>query len=347
MSHRLFLLVLVLGFLLVPNSVKSVGFAQEATAATELTQPTATRTYRIGTCPWIAWAPINIAEQKGMWKKRGLDVRVITQLGEDTGALEQKRVDLAIDMIGNFIGIHQKGIEITILAELDWSNGGDKIISHDKKTPIKKGDTIGVYHHDPAVIMLLANFLKDHQLTLNDVKIVEYHPEALNSHFIARSVSTIVSYEPYSLQAEQSGGTVVATSATYPGCMPEGIGGRSEVVANIPKRDLQLIFAGWLEAVEWSQDPKNWDEYCAIVNKYTFAEPTPFSSEAIQDMLKNVTIHSRKTLLERNATGGGLSQLIDQTRHVLHGANLLTKEFSAATLVNTSILQSVLLETPK
>jgi NitT/TauT family transport system substrate-binding protein len=333
MGNRLFLPPFLLAFVLSSVVLSNVGFAAETT-----------RSYKIGTCPWIAWAPMNIAEQKGMWKKRGLDVRIVNQLGEDTGALEQKRVDLAIDMIGNFIGIQQKGIDVTILAELDWSNGGDKIISHDKKKPIKKGDTIGVYHHDPAVIMLLANFLKEHQLTLNDVKVVEYDPEVLNGHFIARSVSTIVSYEPYSLQAEQSGGAVVATSATYPGCMPEGLGGRSEVVAKIPKRDLQLIIAGWLEAVDWSQDPKNWDEYCDIVNKYTFAEPTPFTSDAIKNMLKNVSIHSRKTLLERNATGGGLCQLIDQTRDVLHNAGMLTREFSSATICDTSILQSVLLE---
>ena len=152
------------------------------------------RTYKIGTCPWIAWAPINIAEVKVMWKKRGLDVEVVNQLGEDTGAIEQKRVDLAIDMIGNFIGIQQKGIDVTVLGELDWSNGGDKIISRNKLTPTKAGDTIGVYHNDPAVTMLLVKYLQSHKLTLNDVKVVEYDPEALNGHFILGAVSTIISY---------------------------------------------------------------------------------------------------------------------------------------------------------
>lgn len=301
-----------------------------------------TRTYKIGMCPWIAWAPINVADAKGLWKKRGITVEVVNQLGEDTSAIEQKRVDLAIDMIGNFIGMQQKGIEMTILGELDWSNGGDKVILRDKAQPTKAGDTVGVYHNDPAVLMLLARYLETRKLTLSDVKVVEYDPDALTGHFITGSFSTILSYEPYSLQAEQDGGTVVATSATFPGCMPEGLGGRREAIAAIPREDLKKIIEGWLEAVQWSQDPANWTEYCQIVNTRTFAEPTPFDDAAIKHMLANVKIHDSAVLRARNAVGGGLSQHVDATRTVLSKAGLMKGEFSANTLVDTSVLLEVL-----
>lgn len=304
--------------------------------------PAADRTYKIGMCPWIAWAPINVADAKGLWKKRGITVEVVNQLGEDTSAIEQKRVDLAIDMIGNFIGMQQKGIDMTILAELDWSNGGDKVILRDKAQPTKAGDTVGVYHNDPAVLMLLARYLESRKLTLSDVKVVEYDPEALTGHFITGSFSTILSYEPYSLQAEKDGGTVVATSATFPGCMPEGLGGRREAIAAIPRDDLKKIMEGWLEAVRWSQDPANWAEYCQIVNTRTFAEPTPFDDAAIKDMLANVKIHDPIALRARNAVGAGLSHHVDDTRNVLNKAGLMKAEFSANTLVDTSVLLEVL-----
>ncbi len=300
------------------------------------------RTYKIGMCPWIAWSPISVADAKGLWKKRGLDVQVVNQLGEDTSAIEQRRVDLAIDMIGNFIGMQQKGIDITILGELDWSNGGDKVILRDKAQPTKAGDSVGVYHNDPAVLMLLARYLETQKLTLSDVKVVEYDPEALNGHFITGNFSAILSYEPYSLQAEKDGGTVVATSATFPGCMPEGLGGRREAIAAIPRDDLKKLMEGWLEAVRWSQNPANWAEYRDIVNTRTFAEPTPFDDAAIKDMLANVTIHDVMTLRARNAIGGGLSQHVDDTRKVLNKAGLMKSEFSANTLVDTSVLLEVL-----
>ena len=299
------------------------------------------RTYKIGMCPWIAWAPINIADAKGMWKKRGIEVQVVNQLGEDTSAIEQRRVDLAIDMIGNFIGMQQKGIDMTILAELDWSNGGDKIILRDKNQALKAGDAVGVYHHDPAVLMLLARYLETQKLTLSQMKVVEYDPEALTGHFITGNFSAILSYEPYSLQAEKDGGTVVATSATFPGCMPEGLGGRREAIAAIPREDLKKIMEGWLEAVRWSKDPANWAEFREIVNARTFAEPTPFDDAAIKDMLANVTIHELATLRVRNAVGGGLTKHVDDTRQVLNKAGLMKSEFSANTLVDTSVLLEV------
>ncbi|HEX3133384.1 MAG TPA: ABC transporter substrate-binding protein [Planctomycetota bacterium] len=300
------------------------------------------RTYKVGMCPWIAWAPISVADVKGLWKKRGLDVQVVNQLGEDTSAIEQRRVDLAIDMIGNFIGMQQKGIDITILGELDWSNGGDKVILRDKAQPTKAGDSVDIYHNDPAVLMLLARYLETLKLTLADVKVVEYDPEALTGHFITGNFSAILSYEPYSLQAEQDGGTVVATSATFPGCMPEGLGGRREAIAAIPRDDLKKIMEGWLEAVRWSQDPANWAEYCQIVNTRTFAEPKPFDDAAIKHMLTNVTIHDPATIRVRNAIGAGLTHHVDDTRNVLSKAGMLKSEFSANTLVDTSVLLEVL-----
>jgi NitT/TauT family transport system substrate-binding protein len=177
--------------------------------------------------------------------------------------------------------------------------------------------------------------------------VVEYDPEALNGHFITGALSTIISYEPFSLQAEQSGGAVVATSATFPGCMPEGLGGRREVIASIPKEDLHKIIAGWFEAVAWSQDPANWEEYCNIVNKQTFAEPTPYESADIKAMLTNVSIHNPATVKLRNQAGGGLSQFIDETRNTLKGANQLMVEFSSAAVVDTSVLQRVLSDMSK
>src|ERR1043165_5362987 len=190
--------------------------------------------------------------------------------------------------------------------------------------------------------MLLARYLESRSSDLSDVKVVEYDPEALTGHFITGNFSTILSYEPYSLQAEQDGGTVVATSATFPGCMPEGLGGRREAIAAIPREDLKKIIEGWLEAVRWSQDPANWAEYCKIVNAYTFAEPMPFDDAAIKHMLTNVRIHDATALLTRNAVGAGLSQHVDDTRNVLNKAGLLKSEFSANILVDTSVLLEVL-----
>jgi NitT/TauT family transport system substrate-binding protein len=52
-----------------------------------------------------------------------------------------------------------------------------------------------------------------------------------------------VNYDPQALRAEREGnGKVVATSATFPGCIPEGFVARTDVLKSIPPEDLAKIF---------------------------------------------------------------------------------------------------------
>lgn len=302
------------------------------------------RTYRIGMCPWIAWSPMHVAEAKGLWKKQGIEVLVINQLGEDehTAAIENKRVDLGMDMIGNFIGMQQKGSDITIIGELDWSHGGDKILVKDVKVGTRKGDTIGIYHNDPAVLMLLDRYLTERQLRLADVTLAEYDPEQLTGHFITGRFSTIISYDPHAMQVEKDGGVALASTAKYPGCMPEGLGVRRDVLATIPKEDLAKILTGWLEGVKWMNDPANRQEYLQILNQKTFGGPAAYSDDEVTKMLANVRIHDRATLLRRNTDPTALPAFVDDVRRMLNDNGLLKREFSASALIDTRVLVEVL-----
>lgn len=302
------------------------------------------RTYRIGMCPWIAWSPMHVAEAKGLWKKQGIDVLVINQLGEDehTAAIENKRVDLGMDMVGNFIGMQQKGSDITVIGEFDWSHGGDKVIVKDAKTGTRKGDTIGIYHNDPAVLMLLDRYLAERKLRLADVTLAEYDPEQLTGHFITGRFSTIISYDPHAMQVEKDGGVALASTARYPGCMPEGLGARRDVLATIPREDLAKIMTGWLEGVKWMNDPANAQEYLQILNQKTFGGPAAYTADDITKMLANVRIHDRATMLSRNTDPSALPAFVDDVRRMLNDNGLLKREFSASTLIDTRVLVEVL-----
>jgi NitT/TauT family transport system substrate-binding protein len=302
------------------------------------------RTYRIGMCPWIAWSPMHVAEAKGLWKKQGIDVQVINQLGEEehTAAIENKRVDLGMDMIGNFIGMQQKGSDITILGELDWSHGGDKVIVKDAKTGTRKGDTIGIYHNDPAVLMLLDRYLAERKLRLADVTIAEYDPEQLTGHFITGRFSTIISYDPHAMQVERDGGVTLASTARYPGCMPEGLGGRRDVIATIPREDMAKILSGWMEGVKWMNEPANRSEYLQILNQKTFGGPAAYSDEEVRKMLANVRIHDAAALRERNLSPTALPAFVTDVRRMLEDNGMLKRDFSASILVDTRILVEVL-----
>ncbi len=304
------------------------------------------RTYRVGMIAWIAYSPINVAESQGIWKKLGVDVEVINfgSNQELNAALENKRIDIALDMIGSWVGIQQNGMPLTILGETDWSYGGDKIIA--KKgvdLTALKGQSIGVYLDQPSVTYFLNQYLAQQKLSLADVKVIELEPEAMTNNFIAGRFNVIVNYDPQALRAINDGnGVVAATSASWDGVIPEGFVAETENYKSMDKADLANILKGWVQAVSWSKDPANWDTYKTIINDKTFPNDAPFSDQEIKDMLASVRIHEGTTALEQNKSGGGLQQYLTNLKTFLQQNNQLKVDYDPATLADTSVYQSVL-----
>ncbi len=303
------------------------------------------RTYKIGSIQWIAFGPVNVAETQGLWKKLGVDVEV-TVYGSNqelNTALENKKIDIAIDMIGSWVGMYMDGVPLTILAETDWSNGGDKIIAKPDVDFAKiKGQKLGVYLDKPSVTFFLSKFLGDKGVKLSDVQLVELEPQTMADNFIQGRLPVIVNYDPEALRAEREGkGIVAATSATYPGVIPEGFVARTDVVKEIPKDDLVKIMKGWVEAVKWVKDPANMAALKTVLNEKTFAGAKN-SDDDIKGMLDSVKIHTADEQKARNAAGGGLETYLTELNAFLKANNLLKKDFTAKDILDTTAIVEAL-----
>ncbi len=288
------------------------------------------KTYKIGMIHWIAYSPLNIAAEKGLWK--GVDVEVINfgSNQELNMALEHKRIDIALDMMGSWVGMYMDGIPLTLIGETDWSYGGDKIIAK-KNVDMKalKGGTIGVYLNMPSVTFFLNKYLSENKFKLSDVNIVELEPETMADNFISGRFKIIVNYDPQALRAEREGdGKVVATSASWDGSIPEGFVAYTEVLKTIPDEDLSKIFQGWIDAVKWAKNSSNWEEYKKILNAKTFEGEDAYSDSDLKEMINSVAIHDVKTQLERNKDGGGFQTYLKELHDFLKKNKMLKKDFS-------------------
>ncbi|QTA87376.1 ABC transporter substrate-binding protein [Desulfonema magnum] len=304
------------------------------------------RTYKIATVPWIGWSPINVADAKGFWKDLGIDVRVVTL--PDPIAVQSlfknKLVDIKFDMIGSAAGCYMDGVPITVIAETDWSHGGDElIIKKDMDVSKLKGSTIGVYLNQPPVMYFINKYLSTIGLKLSDVRIVEMETKALADHFIADRLKAIACYDPDALRAERDGnGKLVVTSAAYEGCIPEGMMALRDVLKNIPRKDIAKILKGWIRAVKWIQDENNWEEYVKIMNSHTFKDDTPYSENYIRQMLDTARIHDVKMQLERNQDGGGLITYLNDLRVFLKENKMLRKDFNPTEIFDNKVIMEVL-----
>lgn len=304
------------------------------------------QTYKISTDPWIAWTPVHVAAQKGFWKKHGVDVEVVSFSGGDSvAAFKAGKVDFGLVMAGTAVGIQvDEGIDVTVIAEIDWSHGGDKIlVKKGASLPALKRQRIGIYEDSPAVHMFLAAKLQQLGLAEADFEIVVLEDlESMTSQFAAGRIAAAVTYEPYAQQATEKGlCEVVATTADFPGVMPEVIAVRRDRLAKIPPAHVAAVLQGWLEAVEWCRDPQHAAEFTRLCVEVAFADEKVDPAE-IPGMLQNVRIHGREELRARNLGKDGIRKfLADCVRFAVQksGRNLVV---DPVRMLDTRALEQVL-----
>lgn len=309
------------------------------------------RPLTVGTVCWAGFSDLNVAEAKGFWAKQGLDVELVMyQSNQALNAdLCYGRIDVALDMIGSWVGMQQAGVDLVILGEHDWSHGGDKIVAKRSFDPAAlKGKSVGVYLNQPSVTVFLDRFLRTHQLSVSDVELVEMSPHGLADSFISGRLAIIVDYDPQASRAVQEGdGRVFATSATYPGIIPEGFAAMRDRWRQISAEDRLKFWRGVLRAMAWLRDESHWPEYQDILNRKTFPLDDDYTEAQLKVMLSGVSMHTLTKLDERNAPGGGLESYLDELHGFMKRTGQLRRPIDASSLLDTqSFLQVIRGSTP-
>ena len=304
------------------------------------------KTYKIATVPWVGWSAADVAEAKGFWKAEGVDVQVVRCADpiQAQTLFDKRLVELKFDMIGSAMGLFMKGSPVKVIAETDWSHGGDKIIvKKDLKADQLKGKPVGVYLNEPSVLYFLDLYLATIGLKIADVRIVEMEVKDLADKFIQGLFQVIVCYDPESIRAMQKGaGKLIATSADYKGCIPEGLMIMDDILQKTPVPDLEKILKGLLTAVKWLKNPANWKEYLRILNTHTFKNEPPYPENELKTMLDAVAIHDREIQLARNMDGGGLFTYLNNLKNFLKTNNLLKKNYQSEKIFDNRFIIKVL-----
>ena len=306
------------------------------------------REYTIATVSWAGWSPLHVADEKGMWKNLGLDVHVIDF--EDPivilEAIKAGRIDFAMDMVGSLVGVYMEGTPVTALAETNWSHGGDKIITRaGTRIEDHAGGPIGVFLKRPSSLYFLGTYLETRGLKLSDFRMVEINPRDLTAQFKAGRIPVIVNYEPWASKAVKEGtGRVLATSSDFDGCIPECLWGYKAHVKRLPPQDIRGIIKGWILAVEWINNPENWDEYKTILNERTFHGEAPYSDAQLRKMFSEVRIHRPPEMYIRNKDHGGLCAYLISLRSFLKSNNILYKDYKVEDIFDNKYVVQVLEE---
>ena len=289
-----------------------IAFAIAALAASAQAQETPVT---IAISGWTGFAPLTLAKEAGLFKKRGLDVTIKKIPQKDRHlAIASGDVQCAATTVETWIAWNAAGVATTQIFQLDKSFGADGMVV--KPTILRiadlKGKSVAADAPGTATYFTLAWMLKKNGLTLKDVKVVNLSPQAAANALLAGNadVDAGMTYEPYlsAVRAKPEAGKIIATTLDYPmimdtfGCTPKFLAenpkaaqaladGYFDALAMIqadPKKSFEIMGADVKqtgEAFEASQKYLRWQDKAAN-QKFFAGEHAAFSKEAADLMLE-------------------------------------------------------------
>lgn len=236
----------------------------QATAAT-------TTSVKIGTVIWIGYGPFYVAESLDLFKKYNLKVslQVFSDPALIPPALESGALEGAMLTYDQVIGRVAAGKGMKVVMPIDYSNGGDAIVSSKsiaKVTDIK-GKKVGYNPLSPSDF-LLAYALKKNGMTDKDIQSVSLTPEAVPAAMASGQMPVGVTYEPSVSQILSQGGgkkfKVLFSSKDAPGLIADVLVYEDKAIKAKPDQILGVI-KGYLDGLAFMKAKP--DEAAAIIGK--------------------------------------------------------------------------------
>ena len=219
---------------------------------------------------WPGYAHSYIAQEKGFFEDEGVNVELvlIENIDDNLQYFKDGKADAAFGLQSDAMLLSAEGIPLKIVYIVDFSNGGDVIVS---KLDIKtitglKGKTVSVDKLNSFNHIFLVELLRINGLEESDVKIIPIIaskvPDALKSGLIDAGQT----WEPYQSYAIANGYRLLATSADAPGIITDVLMFHSKFIEERPD-DVKKVLRGLFRALEFRYTDQN-ESYYIMSNAF-------------------------------------------------------------------------------
>ncbi len=219
---------------------------------------------------WPGYAHSYIAQEKGFFEDEEVNVELvlIENIDDNLQYFKDGKADAAFGLQSDAMLLSAEGIPLKIVYIVDFSNGGDVIVS---KLDIKtitglKGKTVSVDKLNSFNHIFLVELLRINGLEESDVKIIPIIaskvPDALKSGLIDAGQT----WEPYQSHAIANGYRLLATSADAPGIITDVLMFHSKFIEERPD-DVKKVLRGLFRALEFRDTDQN-ESYYIMSNAF-------------------------------------------------------------------------------
>lgn len=228
----------------------------------------AAKPLKVGYSDWPGWVAWEIAIEKDMFKKAGVEVEFEWfDYVASMDAFAAGQLDAVSMTNGDALVTGATGAQSVMILVNDYSNGNDMIVAAPGIDSVKalKGKKIGVEIGFVGHLLLL-NALEKNGLSEKDVELVNVPTNETPQVLSSGDVDAIVAWQPNSGQALNlvPGSTRIYSSADEPGLIYDVLAVSPSSLAE-RKADWEKVLKVWYEAVAYLKDPKTADDAISIM----------------------------------------------------------------------------------
>jgi NitT/TauT family transport system substrate-binding protein len=211
-------------------------------------------TVRLGISAWPGWFPWQVAEEKGLFKKNNVDVKLtyFDSYTDSLQALSTRNLDANSQTLNDTLSSVSGGVKQTIVLVNDNSTGNDQIIAapginsvadlKGKKVAVEQG-TVDHY------LLLLA--LKGAGLSEKDIALTPLLTDAAAAAFVSGKVDAVGVFAPFTTTAlGRPGSRAITTSRDFPGAIPDHLTFDAKFVKDHPD-EVQKVVQTWFDTLAW------------------------------------------------------------------------------------------------
>lgn len=288
---------------------------------------------------WTGYGPLFLAQEKGFFKKHGVDVElsIVDGLAERKQALAGGKVDGMATAQDVQVTLAASGIPVQVVWLLDDSFGGDGVLV--KKEITSAADLKGkkvAFEVGSTSHLLMLTVLKKAGLTDKDVEVVPMSAGDAGAAFVAGKVDAAVTWEPWLSKGANADGKILVSTKDLPGIIVDSISFRQEIVEKRPD-DVKAFVAAMAEAMDYWKANK--DESDQIMAKGLKIDLQEFTSTV--PGLKFLNKEDNKQIFGTSANPGSIYQATKNDIDFYVEQKIIEKAITPESIINSKFVEGL------
>ena len=289
----------------------------------------------IGVNPYPGNAPLYVAAGMGLCDEHGVRLNLVNN--NDPSLLDAElrsgAVDVAAFTNNTLLRDAASGIDIKAFLTMDFSVGGDGVVSQDSKVRTiadlaRTHTTVAADEGDTAYFLLMTAAARQN-LAPSDFNVSQMNTDAATGAFLSGRVPAAGLFQPALDQAvRRPGAHMVVSSAQYPGAISDIFVARS-TVAETRRRDLRTFADCWYRGLQLLHSSARAREIAAKALGVT-------SQDLV--MLESTVRWPDRQAGARYLAGGALLSTIEFSAKLYRRLGLLDSAPDGRTLIDTQVV---------